>query len=62
MKNNAIVDEVRANGLALVARYNNDTKAICKALKEREKSSGRRVVNRIPRRSEPKIEQGRRAE
>jgi len=54
MKNDPIVDEVRNNGLALAARYNNDIEAICKALKERERSSGRRVVNRAPHRVSPK--------
>jgi hypothetical protein len=49
MKNDPIVDEVRNNGLALAARYNNNIEAICKALKERERSSERMVVNRAPR-------------
>ncbi len=50
MKNDPIVDEVRNNGLALAARCNNNIEAICKVLKEREQTSGRRVVNRAPRR------------
>ena len=50
MKNDPIVDEVRNNGLALVARYGNNMEAICKALKEIERSSGRMVVNRAPHR------------
>lgn len=50
MKNDPIVDEVRNNGLALAARYSNNLEAICKALKEIERSSGRMVVNRAPRR------------
>jgi len=50
MKNDPIVDEVRNNGVALAARYNNDVEAICRALKEREQSSGRMLVNRKPRR------------
>lgn len=54
MKNDPIINEVRNNGLALAARYGNDIAAICKALTEREKSSGRVVVNRVPHRSEPK--------
>lgn len=54
MKNDLIVDEVRKNGLALAARYGNNIEAICKALKEREQTSGRRVVNRLPHRLEPK--------
>ena len=48
MKNDPIIDEVRNNGLALAARYNNDIEAICKVLKERERTSGRMVVNRAP--------------
>ncbi|MBK9951904.1 MAG: hypothetical protein IPP10_10405 [Candidatus Competibacteraceae bacterium] len=36
MKNDSIVDEVRNNGLALVAQCNNDIEAIFKALRERE--------------------------
>jgi len=54
MKNDPIVDEVRNNGLALAARYNNNIAAICKALNERERTSERMVVNRAPRRSVPK--------
>jgi hypothetical protein len=54
MKNDSIVDEVRNNGLALAARYNNNIEAICKALKERERTSGRMVINRAPCRLAPK--------
>ncbi|MBK7541924.1 MAG: hypothetical protein IPI57_09025 [Candidatus Competibacteraceae bacterium] len=50
MKNDSIVDEVRNNGLALIAQCNNDIEAIFKALKARERISERRVVNREPRR------------
>jgi predicted nucleic acid-binding protein len=50
MKNDSIVYEVRNNGLALAARYGNNIEAICNALKDRELSSGRRVVNRAPHR------------
>jgi hypothetical protein len=50
MKNDPIVDEVRNHGLALAARYGNNIEAICSALKERERSSGRLVVDRAPRR------------
>lgn len=57
MKNDPIVDEVRNNGLALVARYGNNIEAICKVLKEREQTSGRIVVNRIPHRLETKAKQ-----
>jgi len=57
MKNDPIVDEVRNNGLALAARYGNNIEAICKALKKREQTSGRIVVNRIPHRLAPKAKQ-----
>ncbi|AUB84683.1 hypothetical protein THSYN_07365 [Candidatus Thiodictyon syntrophicum] len=57
MKNDAIVDEVRNHGLALAARYGNNTGAICKALKERERSSVRKVVDRAPRRLAIKSQQ-----
>ena len=50
MKSDSIVDEVRNNGLTFAARHNNDIAAICRALKEREKLSQRKVVNREPRR------------
>lgn len=49
MMNDPIVEEVRRNRRAHAARYNNDLAAICKALKAREESSGRIVVNRPPR-------------
>jgi len=55
MENDPIVDEVRNNGLAFAARYNNDLAAMCKALKEREKLSGRQLVNRPPRRLVRKV-------
>lgn len=55
MENDPIVDEVRNNGLAFAARYNNNIAAMCKALKEREKLSGRKLVNRQPRRLVPKV-------
>ena len=50
MMNDPIVDEVRNNGLALAARYNNNIEAICKALREREQTSERMIVNRAPHR------------
>ncbi|PZN83842.1 MAG: hypothetical protein DM484_03700 [Candidatus Methylumidiphilus alinenensis] len=54
MMNDPIVDEVRNNGLALAARYNNNIEAICKALREREQTSERMIVNRAPHRLAPK--------
>jgi hypothetical protein len=55
MKSDPIVDEVRNNGLIFAARYNNNLAAICQALKEREKLSERKLVNREPRRLVRKI-------
>ena len=54
MQNDPIVEEVRKNGLAFTARFNNDLAAICKALRDKERSSGRIVINRAPRRRVPK--------
>ena len=46
MLNDALVDEVRDNGVAFAARFNNDFAAICKALQDEERASGRVVVDR----------------
>ncbi len=46
MLNDALVDEVRNNGVAFAARFNNDVAAICKALNDKERASGRVVVDR----------------
>ena len=54
MLNDPIVEEVRKIGLAFAARFNNDLAAICKALRDKERSSGRIVINRAPRRRVPK--------
>ena len=54
MQNDPIVEEVRKNGLAFAARFNNDLAAICKALRDKERTSGRVIVNRAPRRRVPK--------
>ena len=50
MTNDSIVDEVRKNGLDFVARYNNDVTAVYNALKEKERLSTRRVIDRTPQR------------
>ena len=55
MVNDPIVEEVRRLRQAHAARYNNDLAAICEALKARERSSGRVVVNRPARRVAPKV-------
>ena len=54
MQTDPIVEEVRKNGLAFAARFNNDLAAICKALRDKERTSGRVAVNRAPRRLVPK--------
>ena len=54
MQNDPIVEEVRKNGLAFTARFNNDLAAICKALRDKERTSGRVIVNRAPRRRHPR--------
>ena len=53
MLNDAVVEEVRKNGQAFAARFNNDLAAICKALKEKERLTGRVVINRVVRRLTP---------
>ena len=52
MVNDALVDEVRNNGLAFAARFNNDMAAICMALRDDERASGRTVVDRAVRGSD----------
>ena len=54
MMNDPIVEEVRRLRQAHAARYNNDLAAICEALKARELSSSRVVVNRPARRIAPR--------
>ena len=46
MLSDALVDEVRNNGMAFAARFNNDVAAMCKALQDNERASGRVVVDR----------------
>lgn len=55
MLNDPIVEEVRKIGQAFAARFNNDLAAMCKALRDKERSSGRVVVHRAPRRVVPKV-------
>lgn len=50
MVNDALVDEVRNNGVAFAARFNNDVAAMCKALNDKERASGRVVADRAARR------------
>ena len=51
MLNDPIVEEMRTNGQAFAARYNNNLAAICRALKEKEQVMKRKVVYRAPRRA-----------
>lgn len=45
MMNDPVIEEVRRYRQLHAARYNNDLAAICAALKVREQSSDRAVVN-----------------
>ena len=49
MQDDPIVEEMRKNGQDFTARYNHDLEAICKALKEKEQSLGRKIIQRSPR-------------
>jgi hypothetical protein len=49
MLDDPIVAEMRKNGQDFTARYNNNLAAICKALKEKEQTTGREVVYRASR-------------
>jgi hypothetical protein len=44
-----IVAEVRRNREGYAARYNHDIKAICRAAREQQKTSGREIVSLPPR-------------
>ena len=54
MRSDPIVEEMRAHGREFAAKHGNDMRRICKALRELEAMSGRRVVRREPRRLERK--------
>ena len=54
MRSDPIVEEMRAHGREFAAKHGNDMRRICKALRELEAVSGRRVVRREPRRLERK--------
>lgn len=45
-----IVEEVRRLREEYAARFNHDLKAICRDLRERQKSGGRKVVSLPPKR------------
>lgn len=54
MRDDPIVEEVRRYRQQHAARYGNDLKKICEALRERQAESGRRLVQRAPRLQLPK--------
>ena len=54
MRDDPIVEEMRMHGREFAARHGNDLRRICKALRELETVSGRRVVHREPKRLERK--------
>ncbi|ETW95173.1 hypothetical protein [Candidatus Entotheonella palauensis] len=44
-----IVEEIRRNREAYAARFNYDIKAICRAAREQQETSGREMVSLSPR-------------
>ena len=50
MKNDPIVEEMRANGRIFAAKYDNDIGRICEALRQRQKMSKHKIVSREPKR------------
>ena len=54
MRNDPIVEEMRAYGHEFAAKYDNDLRRICEALGELEVVSGRKLVQRKPKRLERK--------
>ena len=50
MRNDPIVEEMRANGRVFSAEHGNDIERICKALRQKQQKSGRKVVTRQPKR------------
>lgn len=55
MRNDPIVEEMRAHGREFAAKHGNDLQRICEALRELEITmSGRKVVRREPKRLDRK--------
>ena len=54
MRNDPIVEEMRAHGREFAAKHGNDIRRICEALREAETMPGRKVVHRKPKRLERK--------
>ena len=52
MRNDPIVEEMRAHGREFAVRHGNDLRGICEALRELETVSVRKVVDREPKRLE----------
>ena len=50
MREDPIVEEMRASGLAFAAKHGNDPRRIARALREIDAASGRKVVNRDAKR------------
>jgi hypothetical protein len=50
MREDPIVDEMRASGLAFADRHGNDPHRMARALRESQATSGRTVVNRAAKR------------
>ena len=55
MRNDPIVEEMRAHGREFAAKHDNDLRRICEALRELEALSGRKVVRREPKRLERRV-------
>ena len=54
MHSDPIVEEMRRHGQEFAAKHGNDIRRICKALRDLEAVSGRKVVRREPKRLERK--------
>ena len=54
MRNDSIVEEMRAHGREFAVKHGNDIRRICEALRELETVSGRKVMRREPKRLERK--------
>jgi hypothetical protein len=54
MRNDPIVEEMRAHGREFAAKHCNDIRRMCEALRELETVSGRKVVHREPKRLDRK--------
>ena len=48
--NDLIVEEMRNYGIQFAAHYDNNISKMCTALRDKEKESNRKVVNRQPHR------------